>query len=326
MPEENTYDAFLLVSFGGPEGMSDVIPFLKNVLQGKNVPEERMHAVAHHYELFNGISPINEQNRQLIAALKPKIQLAGPKLPIYWGNRNWHPLLTDTIQQMTADGIKKAIAFVTSAYSSYSSCRQYLENIEQARLAVGANTPQIDKIPSFYNHPGFIAANADQLSIVLNTLAQQRRQKAKVIFTAHSIPLSMAQGCHYAEQLNETCQLIITKANITNQWQLAFQSRSGPPSQPWLEPDINDCLKHLAQEGNDDVVIAPVGFVSDHMEIIYDLDTEAKKLCETLGINYTRAKTANCHPEFIDMICELVEEQIAQQNFCAVSCCPVKIA
>jgi len=325
------YDAFLLVSFGGPEGMPDVMPFLENVLRGKNVPIERMHAVAHHYELFDGISPINEQNRQLIAALKPKIELAGPKLPIYWGNRNWHPMLNDTIKQMAADGIKRAIAFVTAGYSSYSSCRQYLENIEQARISVGENAPQIDKIRPFYDHPGLIAANTDQLLIALGSLASERRQAAKVIFTAHSIPMSMADGCRYAEQLMETARLVISEAKVNNQWQLAYQSRSGPASQPWLEPDINDCIKQLAQEGIKDIVVAPIGFVSDHMEIIYDLDTEAQNLCETLGITYKRAKTASIHPKFINMITDLVEEQVASQSvpngsksshdFCTVSCC-----
>ncbi len=327
MPHSTKYDAFLLVSFGGPEGMPDVMPFLQNVLRGKNVPIERMQAVAHHYELFNGISPINEQNRQLIAALKPKIEVAGPKLPIYWGNRNWHPLLEDTVRQMAADGVKKAIAFVTAGYSSYSSCRQYLENIEQARLSVGAGAPQIDKIRPFYNHPGFITANTDRLLSALNNLSGERKEKAQIIFTAHSIPMTMAEGCMYAQQLNEVAQLITTEAKITNPWQLAYQSRSGSPSQPWLEPDINDCIKQLAQQDIKDFVIAPIGFVSDHMEIIYDLDTEARKLCQTLGINYTRAKTAGCHPQFIDMIHELVEEQIQlSNNFCAIDCCPIKIA
>jgi ferrochelatase len=330
-PLTKPYDAFLLVSFGGPEGMPDVIPFLENVLRGKNVPAERMHAVAHHYELFNGISPINEQNRQLIAALKPKIELAGPKLPIYWGNRNWHPLLTDTVRQMANDGIKKAIAFVTSGYSSYSSCRQYLENIEQARINVGDNAPKIDKIRPFYNHPGFIAANSDQLLIALGSLTSECRQNAQIIFTAHSIPMSMAEGCRYAEQLIETARLVISEAKVKNQWQLAYQSRSGPANQPWLEPDINDCIRQLAQQGIKNIVVAPLGFVSDHMEIIYDLDTEAQQLCETLSITYRRAKTASCHPKFINMITNLVEEQIAcqsdlqdiksSQDFCAVDCC-----
>lgn len=314
-----TYDAFLLVSFGGPEGMPDVIPFLQNVLRGRNVPAERMQAVAHHYELFNGVSPINEQNRQLIAALKSKIELSGPKLPIYWGNRNWHPLLTDTVQRMTADGIKKAIAFATAGYSSYSSCRQYLENIEQARQAAGPNAPQIDKISPFYNHPNFIASNTDRLLDALNTLPIKQKQNAQIIFTAHSIPMSMANGCHYAAQLNEAAQLVITDAKITNNWQLAYQSRSGPPSQSWLEPDINDCIKQLAQQGIKNIVIAPIGFVSDHMEIIYDLDTEAQSLCKTLDIIYTRAKTVGCHPTFIDMINDLVTKPV---NFCSPDCCP----
>ena len=220
-----TYDAFLLVSFGGPEGMNDVLPFLKNVLRGKNVPEERMLAVARHYELFGGISPINEHNRQLISALKPLIESSGPKLPIYWGNRNWHPLLADTVKKMSDDGAKHAIAFVTAAYSSYSSCRQYLEDIEKARAAVGPAAPRIDKISPFYNHPGFIAANADQLLIALRGLSARRQQEAKIIFTAHSIPLSMSSGCRYEEQLDTACRSVMREAQISNGWQLCYQSR-----------------------------------------------------------------------------------------------------
>jgi protoporphyrin/coproporphyrin ferrochelatase len=325
------YDAFLLVSFGGPEGMEEVLPFLRNVLRGRDVPEQRILAVAQHYELFGGISPINEQNRRLISALSSVIEFDGPKLPIYWGNRNWHPLLTDTVKQMADDGIRRAMAFVTAGYSSYSSCRQYLENVEQACNAAGPDAPQIEKIRPFYNHPDFIATNADNLRYALNSLPQHNRQDAEIIFTAHSIPESMADGCRYVEQLQETASLIIAEAELTNKWQLAYQSRSGSPSQPWLGPDINLCIKELGQIKVKNVVIAPIGFISDHIEILYDLDTEAKQLCEKLGIGYIRAKTAGTHPKFISMIKKLVEEKIAiceenspspNNEFCFSGCCP----
>ena len=330
------YDAFLLVSFGGPEGMSDVMPFLKNVLHGRNIPEQRMLAVAHHYQLFGGVSPINEQNRQLIAALKPVIELSGPKLPIYWGNRNWHPLLTDTVKQMANDGIKNAIALATAAYSSYSGCRQYLENIENARILAGANAPKIDKIRPFYNHADFIAVNAQRLLTALEQVPAQRRQGAEVVFTAHSIPLAMANACRYEAQLKETAQLVISQAGVANPWRLVYQSRSGSPGQPWLEPDINVCIKELAVQNKLDIVISPIGFVSDHMEILYDLDTEAKQLCDNLGVNYLRAKTAGNDPKFVSMIQSLVAEQMTGQDdnicspeskidgqFCTINCCPV---
>jgi ferrochelatase len=328
------YDAFLLVSFGGPEGMDEVMPFLRNVLRGRNVPEERMLAVAHHYELFGGVSPINEQNRRLIAALSPVIEFNGPKLPIYWGNRNWHPLLTDTVKQMTEDGIKRVVAFATSGYSSYSSCRQYLENIEAACQLAGPNAPQIEKIKPFYNHPDFIATNVDNLLMALSSISEARRAAAEIVFTAHSIPMTMANACLYESQLKETAKLVMQESGLNNNWCLAYQSRSGPLSQPWLEPDINLCIKEIAQNNGQDVLIAPIGFVSDHMEILFDLDTEAKQLCQALNIGYSRAKTAGTHPRFISMIKKLVESKIenisippiAQDNrpnglLCQPGCC-----
>ncbi len=325
------YDAFLLVSFGGPEGLEDVLPFLRNVLKGRNVPEERMLAVAHQYELFGGRSPINEQNRRLISALSNVIEFDGPRLPIYWGNRNWHPLLADTVKQMADDGIKRAIAFVTAGYSSYSSCRQYLENIEDARYAAGANAPQIDKIRPFYNHPDFIATNADNLIAAFESLSEQWGRETEIIFTAHSICQSMADKCRYVEQLQESACLTVREAKLTNKWRMAYQSRSGTPNQSWLEPDINLCIKEIGQNKGKNVVLAPIGFVSDHMEILYDLDTQAKQLCEELDIGYARAKTAGTHPRFISMINNLVMEKIAmaQENngsivndeFCFRNCC-----
>ena len=329
-----TYDAILVVSFGGPEGMDDVLAFLENVLRGRNVPRERMLQVAQHYELFDGISPINSQNRKLIAALKAELTAHGPQLPIYWGNRNWHPLITDTMNQMAADGIERALAFVTSAYSSYSSCRQYREDIERARSAVGASAPRVEKIRAFYNHPGFIEANSEHVKAALAEIPAERRSKAHITFCAHSIPRSMADNCAYEAQLQETARLV-AEALGGCEWQLVFQSRSGPPTQPWLEPDVCDHLGQLKRQGVTDVVIAPIGFVSDHMEVVYDLDTQAKQLCEELGLNMVRSKTAGTHPTFVSMIRELILERMDPSlprrflgareplpDTCAEDCCP----
>ena len=308
-----TYDAILLVSFGGPEGRDDVIPFLENVLRGRNVPRERMLQVASHYELFGGVSPINGQNRKLIAALEQELEMNGPALPIYWGNRNWHPMLADTMRQMADDGIKNTLAFVTSAYSSYSSCRQYLEDIARAQQSVGPEAPNVDKIRVFYNHPEFIEANTENVRAALNQIPAARRSAAQIAFTAHSIPRSMAANCEYEAQLQETCSLVAAAAGH-DRWRLVYQSRSGPPIQPWLEPDIGDHLKELKEAGTADVVIAPVGFVSDHMEIVYDLDTEARQLCDRLGLNMIRAATVGTHPAFIKMIRELILERMDPES------------
>jgi ferrochelatase len=311
-----TPDAILIVSFGGPEGVDEVIPFLENILRGRDVPRARMLEVAKRYELFGGVSPINQQNRKLIAALKQELETNGPNLPIYWGNRNWHPLLADTVRQMAADGIKRALAFVTSAYSSYSSCRQYQEDIERARAPLGFDAPKIDKLRAFYNHPGFIEANVENLRAALEQIPEARRAAAQIVFTAHSIPLSMAAHCEYEAQLQEASQLIAEKVYVdmglvpARKWRRVFQSRSGPPSQPWLGPDIGDYLKELKNAEATDVVIAPIGFVSDHMEIVYDLDTRARALCQELGLNMIRVATVGTHPAFIRMIRELIIERI----------------
>jgi len=308
----SSFDAILVVSFGGPEGMDDVIPFLENVLRGRKVPRERMLQVAKHYELFGGVSPINEQNRQLIAALKNKLETSGPNLPIYFGNRNWHPLLADTLRKMGDDGIQNALAFVTSAYSSYSSCRQYLENIAEARNNAG-DAPRVEKIRAFYNHPLFIEANVAQIQKALAKIPEASRRRAHLVFTAHSIPMSMAKNCDYEAQLVETGRLI-AEAMSVKQWRLVFQSRSGSPARPWLDPDFSDYLRELPAAGITDVVVAPIGFVSDHMEIIYDLDTEAMALCRELGLNMVRAATAGTHPLFIEMVRELIRERVEPQT------------
>ena len=311
------YDALLLVSFGGPEGMDDVIPFLENVLRGRNVPRERMLSVAKHYEMFAGVSPINQQNRNLIAALQAELERNGPRLPIYWGNRNWHPLLIDTVGRMMNDGVRNALAFVTSAYSSYSSCRQYLENIADAQAQVGPDAPRIEKLRPFYDHPLFIEANVAHVRAAL-----EQARDAQLVFTAHSIPESMAANCDYAMQLAETAGLIVRELNIKN-WQLVYQSRSGSPMQPWLGPDISEHLKTLAAEGAKEVVIAPIGFVSDHMEIVYDLDFEAQNIARELGLKMVRAATAGTHPSFVKMIRELMLERIegTRTGLCAPGCC-----
>jgi ferrochelatase len=331
---ETNYDALLVVSFGGPERMDDVIPFLENVLRGRNVPRERMLKVARHYELFGGISPINQQNRTLIEALQKELDAAGPTLPIYWGNRNWHPLLPDTLRQMTEDGIKRALAFVTSAYSSYSSCRQYLQNIADAQSEVGPQAPRVEKLRAFYNHPLFIEANVDHIRTALNQLDDP--SAAHLVFTAHSIPESMAANCDYALQLAETGSLIAQALNIEN-WKLVYQSRSGSPTQPWLGPDVSDHLTALSQAGVTNVVVAPIGFVSDHMEVVYDLDVEALAVAKEIGISMVRARTAGTHPAFVKMIRELMLERInneparfvgshgPRRNFCLPDCCIAKV-
>jgi ferrochelatase len=328
------YDAVLIVSFGGPEGPDDVLPFLENVLRGKNIPRQRMLAVAEHYYHFGGVSPINQQNRSLIHDLEAELEQHGPHLPVYWGNRNWHPLLTDTVAQMAADGIRRAIAFFTSAYSSYSGCRQYRENVEAARQQVGERAPEIDNLRVFFNHPRFLAAQIDRVAAALDRIPAERRAAARLVFTAHSIPASMSEGCQYAAQLCETARLV-SEGLQRSDWRLAYQSRSGPPGQPWLEPDIGDLLRGLHAAGARDVVVAPIGFLSDHMEVIYDLDTQASALCIELGLNMVRALTVGGHPEFVRMVRDLIAERALGQSarpaegclgpshdVCPPDCCP----
>ena len=315
------YDALLVVSFGGPEGMDDVIPFLENVLRGRNVPRERMLQVAHHYEMFGGVSPINQQNRNLIAALEKELAENGPRLPIYWGNRNWHPLLPDTLARMAQDGIKNALAFVTSAYSSYSSCRQYRQTISDAQAAVGPGAPRVEKLRVFYNHPLFIEANVDHIRAALSQFKEPA--DVNLVFTAHSIPESMAVNCDYAAQLADIGGVIAKVVGVRN-WQLVYQSRSGSPSQPWLGPDVSEHLRTLLNVKN--VVVAPIGFVSDHMEVVYDLDFEAQNVARELGMKMVRASTAGTHPAFVEMIRELMLERIenrVSENICAPDCCRV---
>lgn len=307
----DTYDAVLLVSFGGPEGPDDVMPFLENVLRGKNVPRERMLEVAEHYKQFDGVSPINDQNQQLITALEAELAEHGPPLPIYWGNRNWHPLLPDTLQKMADDGIRRALGLFTSAFSSYSGCRQYREDIARAQAEVGASAPEIDKLRMFFNHPGFIEPQIEAVADSLTSVPQDRRQETLLLFTAHSIPMSMADNCRYVVQLQEASRLVAEGVGH-DRWELVYQSRSGPPQQRWLEPDVCDRIEQLHVAGElQDVVILPIGFVSDHLEVLYDLDTEAKELCEELGIAMHRAATVGTHPRYVRMLRELIAERLS---------------
>jgi ferrochelatase len=328
-----TYDAVLIVSFGGPERSEDVVPFLENVLRGKNVPHERLLAVAEHYYYFGGKSPINDHTRGLIAALDCELKARGPSLPIYWGNRNWHPMLADTVRQMRADGIRQALAFATSAFGSYSGCRQYREDIERAQAEVGPGAPEIHKLRTFHNHPGFIEAAADQVRQTLERIPPERREQTPVVFTAHSIPLSMAASSPYVAQLEDTCQLVCQRLRRPP-GKLVYQSRSGPPAQPWLEPDICEHIRQLhSQGGLTDLLVVPIGFLSDHMEVVYDLDTEAAALSKQLGVNLWRAATVGVHPAFVSMIRDLILERTAagpRQSLgsagpacdnCAAECC-----
>jgi ferrochelatase len=315
------YDAFLLLSFGGPEGPDDVLPFLQNVTRGRGVPAERLAEVAEHYYAVGGASPINAQCRELLA----NIRAAGLDLPMYWGNRNWQPFLADTVSEMADAGVERAIAFVTSAYSSYSACRQYYDDLEQAVAAVGPRAPRIDKIRPYFNHPGFIEPFAASVADARATLPAGAQAGARLVCTAHSVPAAMAAasgsqaagtaapgavGGRYAAELGEAARLIAERAGLP--FDLVYQSRSGPPSVPWLVPDVNDYLRSLAAEDRPaGVVLAPVGFVSDHMEVVHDLDVEAAETAASLGLPLARAKAPGATPRFAQMVCELVAERAA---------------
>jgi protoporphyrin/coproporphyrin ferrochelatase len=336
-PEEDgrvEYDGFVLLSFGGPEKPDDVMPFLRNVTSGRGVPEERLLEVAEHYMHFGGVSPINQQNRDLLAAVSPLLDL-----PADWGNRNWPPMLEDTVAQMRDDGVTHALGFATSAYGGYSSCKQYWEDIARARAAVGPRAPQITKLRQFHDHPGFVGPHASAVVDALATLPASRRETTRIVFTAHSVPVSMAEkagphGGRYTAQLNETAALVHAAAAPGLSWDLVWQSRSGPPQVPWLEPDINDHLRALADKGITDVVVSPIGFVSDHLEVIWDLDNEAAATAADLGLGYARAATPGIDPRFVTMVRELVEERTAGRprarlgtlpiwDDCPGGCCPV---
>ena len=340
------YDAVLLVSFGGPEGPDDVMPFLANVTAGREIPPERLAAVARQYRHAGGVSPINEQCRRLRGALAERLGAAGHDLPVYWGNRNWTPYLADTVAEMAAAGHRRVLAVTTSAYSSHSGCRQYLDDIAAARAAAGPEAPVIDKLGAYHDRPGFVESFADAVVEARRRLPAAVRSGARLVATAHSIPTAMARGCDYERQLRATAQLVADAAGFED-WHLAWQSRSGPPSVPWLEPDVNDLLAVLAgpNGGASDrggepvraVVLAPIGFVTDHTEVVWDLDVTAAATADRLGISMTRAVTPGTGPDerFTAMWQELIEERLhgpsvrrsvgdlgASPDVCPPGCCP----
>ena len=320
----DAYDAFLLLSFGGPEGPDDVLPFLRNVTRGRDVPDERLEQVAEHYRHFGGISPINSRNRELLAALHADFEANGIDLPIYWGNRNWKPYLAEAVRAMRDDGVRRALVLATSATGGYSSCRQYRENMAEATTVAGDGAPELFKLRHFFDHPGFVAANLDGARAALESLPAKERGGARLVFTAHSIPVAMndtsgvgfvPSGGLYEQQQYETARLVATLLRGADaQFDLVWQSRSGPPRVPWLEPDINDHLRALAAQGVTAVVVCPSGFVADHLEVLWDLDTEARATAEGLGMHFARAATANGHPAFVRAIRELVLEQLREDE------------
>ncbi|MBU7600343.1 ferrochelatase [Streptomyces sp. P38-E01] len=354
------YDALLLLSFGGPEGPEDVVPFLENVTRGRGIPRERLEEVGQHYFLFGGVSPINEQNRELLAAIRADLAEHGVDLPVYWGNRNWAPYLTDTLRELTADGRRRVLVLATSAYASYSGCRQYRENLAES-LAVlveeGLNPPRVDKLRHCFNHPGFVEPMTEGILAALAELPEEVRADAQLVFTTHSIPTAAADtsgppevhgegGAYVAQHLDAARTLTERVAEATgtrHPWQLVYQSRSGPPHIPWLEPDICDHLTALHAGGAAAAVMVPVGFVSDHMEVLYDLDTEALARARELGLPAVRSATVGADPRFVAGIRELVLERAATErgaepvrcalgplgpshDLCPVGCCPARTA
>ncbi len=361
MPEaldSTPYDALLLLSFGGPEGPDDVIPFLENVTRGRGIPRERLREVGQHYYLFDGVSPINDQNRALLDALRKDFAEHGLDLPVYWGNRNWSPYLTDTLRDMVGDGRRRILTLATSAYASYSGCRQYRENLAAALAALqseGLELPRVDKLRHYFNHPGFVEPMTDGVLAALADLPAEVRDGAHIAFTTHSVPTAAAdtsgpaeehgEGGAYVAQHLDVAELIATavreRTGIAHPWRLVYQSRSGAPHTPWLEPDICDHLEELHGAGVPAVVMAPIGFVSDHMEVMYDLDTEATAKAAELGLPVARSATVGADPRFAAAVRDLVTERAAVErgrtvercalgalganhDVCPVGCCPAR--
>ncbi len=336
------FDAVLLLSFGGPEGPDDVVPFLENVTRGRGVPQERLEEVAAQYARFGGVSPINAQNRALLAALRAELDRRGRDLPLAWGNRNWAPFVEDTLADLAARGHRRVLALTTSAYSSYSSCRQYLEDIERAQAHVGEQlgpdaVPDVVKVRPYWNHPGFVLATVDRLRAAVDEVPPERRGGTRLVFTAHSIPVAMARTCDYEAQLHDVVAMVSGELAVDLPTDLVFQSRSGPPQVPWLEPDIVDHLRALHGDGVDSVVVAPIGFISDHMEVVYDLDTQAAAAAADLGMTMIRAATVGTHPQFVRGLVDLLDEHLVgappravgplgpRPSPCAAGCCPAPV-
>ena len=300
------FDAVLVISFGGPQGRDDIRPFLANVLRGRRVTPERVEEVAHHYELFDGVSPLTELTQRQADGLRARLAAAGRPLPVYVGMRNWHPYLTDTLTQMHADGVRRAIGFIAAAHHSYSSCQQYRENVASAQEALRKEGGHVDItfVDSWFDHPQFVAANASHIRDALNRLPENVRNGARIVFTAHSVPKTMAEASQYEQQLSASCAAIA--AHVERDWALVYQSRSGRPQDPWLEPDVCDYLRREHAQGLAAAVICPVGFVCDHIEVLYDLDREAADVCTSIGLPMVRAAAVNDDPVFLDMMADVV--------------------
>ena len=341
------YQALLVVSFGGPDRPADVLPFLENVTRGRGISRERLIEVAGHYLARGGRSPINDQNRALVTALQHELEQAGLSLPVYWGNRNWHPYLAEELTRMRDDGVRRAVVFLTSAYSSYSGCRQYREDLAAAVAAVGPAAPTLDRLRHCFDHPGFVRANADSVAGALGDLPRGVAETARLVFVTHSIPVAMAEssgpgGAAYVAQHRAVAAAVAAdierRTGVRHGFDLAYCSRSGAPREPWLEPDVNDHLKALAPEV-DGVVLAPIGFVSDHMEVAFDLDTEALGTARELDLPAARAATAGTHPAFVAAVIDILLERAAiergepvgrasigspgpSHDVCPANCCP----
>lgn len=354
------YDALLLLSFGGPEGPEDVVPFLENVTRGRGIPRERLEEVGQHYFLFDGISPINAQNRELLAAIRADLAAHDVDLRVYWGNRNWAPYLTDTLREMTTDGRRRVLVLATSAYASYSGCRQYRENLAESLATLtdeGLTPPRVDKLRHYFNHPGFVEPMTDGVLAALAELPEDVRDRAQLVFTTHSIPTAAADtsgpkedhgegGAYVAEHLDVArviVERVATATGVRHPWQLVYQSRSGAPHIPWLEPDICDHLTALHTDGAAAAVMVPIGFVSDHMEVLYDLDTEALATARELGLPVVRSATVGADSRFVAGIRDLILERAATErgaapvrcalgelgpshDLCPLGCCPARSA
>jgi ferrochelatase len=305
----SSYDAVLLIAFGGPEKMADVRPFLANVLKGRPVPAQRLEEVVRHYALFNGRSPLNEITFRQARALAALLARAGPHLPVYVGMRNWHPYLHETLRQMVADGVKHALGFILSAQYSEAGWDRYQENVAAAREQVGAGAPTIEYAPGWHDHPLFIEAVAQVTRQTLQSIPEERRAATPLLFTAHSVPVALPSTPLYVRQVEEGARLVAAQLGH-NCWSVAYQSRSGDPRTPWLEPDISATFPTLAARGAREVVVVPLGFVCDHIEVLYDLDHEAKRIAAAHGLNLLRASTVNDHPTFIRMMAEVIRRVV----------------
>jgi len=306
--ETHAYDAVLVVSFGGPEGPDDVMPFLDNVLRGLSLPPAAVKEIAKRYDAYGGVSPINAHTRTLIAALEAELAAHHIDLPVYWGNRNWSPYLRDTVIEMRDAGVKRAIAFVTSTFGSYSGCRRYREDLYAACDGI-ADAPTIDRLRAGYNHPGFIEAVAGRVRDALMAVPDEIRERVALLFTAHSLPVAMAEQAPYVAQLAESAELV-TAALGRSSFELAYQSNNASYGNAWLTPRIEDVLIEHAGAGDSHVVVIPIGFVCDHMEVVLDLDVDAKQIADEHGLTMIRAATVGSHPAFVAMIRELIEERV----------------